>query len=134
MARAGSRRGRRRLTAALLGFFIYGLALCLLNIGSPGVNFLLLFALGGIWGVAAGLGRIWPPDRLPRLIGVALICGSILGAAYLAAQLLGAGNLLGSTQFGPPPALLTFAAGMLLPLSVLLAKWMSHAVGHRSLR
>ena len=134
MARAGSRRGRRRLTAALLGFFIYGLALCLLNIGSPGVNFLLLFALGGIWGVAAGLGRIWSPDRLPRLIGVALICGSILGAAYLAAQLLGAGNLLGSTQFGPPPALLTFAAGMLLPLSVLLAKWMSHAVGHRSLR
>ena len=101
---------------------------------SPGVNFLLLFALGGIWGVAAGLGRIWSPDRLPRLIGVALICGSILGAAYLAAQLLGAGNLLGSTQFGPPPALLTFAAGMLLPLSVLLAKWMSHAVGHRSLR
>lgn len=133
LTRVGLQPGRRRLAAGMLGAGIYGLVFFTLNLAAPGANYLLILALGGLWGIVAGLGRESAPTRLLWPLGVGLACGLVLTAGYLVVTLLGGGAALGDYN-GPPPLLLIFMAGVLLPMLVLLVEWLSHYLGERKLK
>lgn len=132
LAWTGEAASGRWWMAVIFGFILFGLTLNLLHLSTPTTNWVLVLVIGGVWGVAAGVGRVWSKSQAPRMAVVGLVSGTVLASAYwIALDVLG-------FRLGPQSgdnAYLEFVAlvaGISIPLAILLAEWVGMTLGRRS--
>ncbi|HEY1409578.1 MAG TPA: hypothetical protein VF434_11580 [Promineifilum sp.] len=132
LAWGGDTPAARWTLIVLFGFFLFGLTLYLLNLGTPDTGGALLFVTGGVWGVVAAVGRVWAKSRPPRILLVGAAGGLALAGAYLIVSTVFGGGLGPDYPQAPPWTLFGFVAGAFIPFAVLSAEWTGITLGRRS--